>query len=71
MAKKLKGKRARKRYRERKHIVEPVFGWVKNVLGFRAFSLRGQRKVSGEWALICAALNLRRMQDYVMPWDAS
>lgn len=71
MAKKLKGKRARKRYRERKHIVEPVFGWVKNVLGFRAFSLRGLKKVSGEWALICAALNLRRMQDYVMPWEAA
>jgi hypothetical protein len=44
-----------------KHIVEPVFGWVKRVLGFRAFSLRGLRKVAGEWSLVCMALNLRRM----------
>jgi hypothetical protein len=48
-------------YRRRKAIVEPAFGWVKRVLGFRAFSLRGLRKVAGEWNLVCLALNLRRM----------
>jgi len=58
---KLKTKRGREHYRRRKHIVEPVFGWVKRVLGFRAFSLRGLRKVAGEWSLVCLALNLRRM----------
>ena len=61
MQKKLKTKRGRARYRKRKAIVEPVFGWVKNVLGFRTFSLRGARKVAGEWSLVCMALNLRRM----------
>ena len=61
MLKKLKTKRGRARYRQRKSIVEPVFGWVKRVLGFRAFSLRGLRKVAGEWSLVCLALNLRRM----------
>jgi len=61
MRKKLATKRGRARYRCRKHIVEPVFGWVKRVLGFRAFSLRGLRKVAGEWSLVCLALNLRRM----------
>jgi len=61
MLKKLATKRGRARYRKRKSIVEPVFGWVKRVLGFRAFSLRGLRKVAGEWALVCMALNLRRM----------
>jgi IS5 family transposase len=61
MLKKLKTKRGRARYRKRKAIVEPVFGWVKHVLGFRAFSLRGLRKVTGEWSLVCLALNLRRM----------
>ncbi len=30
-------------------------------LGFRPFSLRGLRKVSGEFNLLCLALNLRRM----------
>jgi IS5 family transposase len=61
MLRKLTSKRGRDRYRKRKAIVEPVFGWVKRVLGFRAFSLRGLRKVAGEWNLVCMALNLRRM----------
>jgi transposase len=61
MLKKLATKRGRARYRRRKGLVEPVFGWVKRVLGFRAFSLRGLRKVAGEWSLVCLALNLRRM----------
>jgi hypothetical protein len=61
MRRKLKTKRGRAVYRRRKAIVEPVFGWVKRVLGFRAFSLRGLRKVAGEWNLVCLALNLRRM----------
>lgn len=54
-------KRGRKRYKQRKHIAEPPFGWMKRVLGFRQFSLRGRRKVAGEFDLICVALNLRRM----------
>jgi transposase len=48
-------------YRRRKAIVEPVFGWVKHVLGFRQFSLRGLTKVLSEWNLVCLAINLRRM----------
>lgn len=61
MLRKLKTKRGRARYKKRKGLVEPVFGWVKQVLGFRTFSLRGLRKVAGEWSLVCLALNLRRM----------
>jgi len=61
MQKKLATKRGRARYRKRKAVVEPVFGWIKQVLGFRTFSLRGRRKVAGEWSLVCLALNLRRM----------
>jgi transposase len=61
MLRKLRTKRGRARYKKRKGLVEPVFGWVKNVLGFRAFSLRGLCKVAGEWSLVCLALNLRRM----------
>ena len=61
MARKLKTKRGRRRYRKRKHAVEPIFGWVKSVLGFRSFSVRGIEKVRGEWNLMCLALNLRQM----------
>ncbi|MCA8951072.1 MAG: transposase [Planctomycetes bacterium] len=58
----------RARYRQRKGVVEPVFGWVKHVIGFRAFSLRGLRKVAGEWSLVCMALNLRRMAAKGVGW---
>ena len=68
MRQRLKTDSGRQRYRRRKHIVEPVFGWVKRVLGFRAFSLRGLRKVAGEWKLVCMALNLRRMATMGVTW---
>ena len=42
-------------------IDEPPFGWIKSVLGFRQFSLRGLDKVTGEWNLVTLAVNLRRM----------
>ncbi len=48
-------------YRRRKAIVEPPNGWIKAVLGFRQFSLRGMEKARAEWRLVCLALNLRRM----------
>lgn len=49
------------RYRERKHMVEAVNGWIKHVLGFRRFGIRGHEGASGEWDLVCLAVNLRRM----------
>jgi len=61
MARKLRTMRGRARYKRRKVIVEPVFGWAKQAMGFRSFLLRGVRKVRGEWNLVCTALNLRRM----------
>lgn len=61
MAAKLQTKEGREAYRRRKWIAEPPNGWVKNVLGFRQFSLRGLGRVNAEWKLVCAALNLRRM----------
>ncbi|WP_144022044.1 transposase, partial [Caballeronia sordidicola] len=48
-------------YRRRKWLSEPPNGWVKQVLGFRQFSMRGLTKAQAEWKLVCAALNLRRM----------
>ena len=62
MTKKLKTKTGRKCYRKGKHRVDPVFGWLKSMLGFRAFSLRGLDNVRGEFNLDCLALNLRRLQ---------
>jgi transposase len=60
MADRLKSEGGRARYRRRKAIVEPVIGWIKAVLGFRRFSLRGTTKARGEWNLVCLAVNLKR-----------
>ncbi|MGH9412949.1 MAG: IS1182 family transposase [Terriglobales bacterium] len=62
LARRLRTRHGSARYRRRKAIVEPVFGWIKNVLGFRRFSLRGLRKVRSEWAMVCLAVNLKRLQ---------
>jgi len=65
MKEKLASPQGEATYRRRKAIVEPVFGWIKNVLGFRRFSLRGTNKVAGEWALVCMVVNLKRMSTLV------
>jgi transposase len=61
MVQRLQTPEGRAHYRRRKVIPEPVFGWIKQVLGFRSFSLRGITAVSAEWRLMCAATNLKRM----------
>ena len=61
MAYKLRTKIGNAIYRLRKSTVEPVIGIIKEVLGFRQFSLRGLFAVGGEWTLICLAYNLKRM----------
>ncbi len=48
-------------YKLRQQTVEPVFGILKSVLGFRQFHLRGKAKVSLEWTLVCLAYNLKRL----------
>lgn len=48
-------------YRLRKCTVEPVIGIIKEILGFRQFSLRGQPAAAGEWNLVCLAFNLKRL----------
>ncbi len=48
-------------YAKRKSTVEPVFGIIKEVMGFRHFMLRGIESVKGEWTLMCLAYNLKRL----------
>jgi len=61
MAYKLQTEIGRAIYRLRKRTVEPVLGIIKEVLGFRQFSLRGLVAVAGEWCLVCLAYNLKRL----------
>jgi transposase len=48
-------------YKLRQQTVEPVFGIIKSVLGFRQFRLRGRAEVALEWTLVCLAYNLKRL----------
>lgn len=61
MAHRLKTAAGKALYKLRKQTVEPVFGIIKEVLGFRRFSLRGHAKVSLEWTLVCVSYNLKRL----------
>ncbi|MEX2380846.1 MAG: transposase [Opitutales bacterium] len=61
MAIKLKNKKGSEIYRLRKQTVEPVFGIIKQAMGFRQFLMRGKENVSIEWNLIRAAYNVKRI----------
>ena len=61
MKHRLQTKEGKQVYSQRKSTVEPVFGVIKHVIGFRQFMLRGFEKAKGEWNLICIAYNLKRL----------
>jgi hypothetical protein len=61
MAYKLQTEIGKAIYGLRKSTVEPVIGIIKEVLGFRQFSLRGLGAAAGEWCLVCLAWNLKRL----------
>ena len=61
MRSKLRTESGRALYKMRKAIVEPVFGQIKELRGFRRFSLRGKQNVRREWRLVCAVSNLLKL----------
>ena len=61
MSEKLAAPQGRAQYAKRKWLSEAPNAWIKEVLGFRRFSLRGLDKVRGEWDLVCLALNIKRL----------
>jgi transposase len=61
MARKLRTVKGRATYAKRKGIIEPIFGQLKQVLGFRQFSMRGLAAMRGEWRLMCTVHNLLKL----------
>ena len=61
MAHKLDTPQGQKIYAQRKWMVEAPIGWIKRILGFRQFGMRGLHPVQGEWDLVCLALNVKRL----------
>lgn len=68
MRAKTESEEGRRLLRARSTSVEPAFGIIKSVLGWRRFSLRGLAKVSTEWDLIALAFNCRRLARH---WGAN
>jgi transposase len=61
MARKLRTKKGREMYAKRKGMIEPIFGPLKQVLGFRQFSMRGLASMRGEWRLMATVHNLLKL----------
>jgi hypothetical protein len=62
MRRELSTKRGKAQYGQRKAIVEPVFGQIKEAgVEFRRFSLRGHKNTNREWLLVCTVHNLLKM----------
>ena len=61
MTERLKSEEGRRIYALRNTTVEPAFGIIKSVLGFRHFRLRGLEKVNLEWQLLSTAFNCKRL----------
>jgi len=65
MREKLDSPQGKAIYAKRQKVVEPVFGIIKNVMGFRAFSLRGLQKVRGEFNIVSIAYNIKKITSFL------
>jgi transposase len=54
----------KRRLKARKAIIEPVFGWIKQQLGFRRWTVAGIENVRAQWDLVCATINLKKLYPY-------
>lgn len=61
MSERLSRPENRRLYAQRKQTIEPVFGIIKEAMGFRRFSMRGKSKAKDEWSLVTAAYNIKRL----------
>lgn len=51
-------------YSHRMSVVEPVFGNIGTNKGLNRFSLRGKKKVQGQWQLYCMVHNIEKLANY-------
>ena len=65
MRERMESEESKEIYQQRKVIVEPVFGQIKSG-GFRGFHVRGRDKVAGEFSLVCAGHNIKKMVKAIM-----
>ncbi len=59
----------REAMKKRGRIIEPIFGWSKEAMGFRRWTVRGLEKTKTQWLLVCTAMNLRRLHKFWVSGD--
>ena len=64
MKRKIDGDQGRSIYCRRLGIVEPVFGNIGGSIGIKRFSLRGRKKVNGQWKLMSLLHNMLKIHRY-------
>jgi transposase len=47
--------------KRRKALIEPIFAIIKEIDGFRRFTLNGKEKAKTQWSMICTTVNLKKM----------
>ena len=64
MIEKIDSDEGRATYQQRIGIVEPVFGNIRFVKGMERFTMRGKKKVNGQWLLYCLVHNIEKIKRY-------
>jgi len=64
MKQKIDSEQGRQQYAKRMWTIEPVFGNIKSNKGLSRFSLRGKKKVTGQWMLYCLVHNIEKLWRY-------
>ena len=67
MRRKLTTQRGRRLYEQRRWMIEPVFGQIKENRGIRRFQRRGFNACASEWKLIAASHNLGKLYRHQQP----
>ena len=67
MRRTLTTQRGRRLYEQRRWMIEPVFGQIKENRGIRRFQRRGFNACASEWKLIGASHNLRKLYRHQQP----
>jgi len=69
MREKIDSEQGRHIYSQRLGTVEPVFGHITDAIGLKRFTLRGKKKVDGQWKLMMALHNLLKIHRYGWCWE--
>lgn len=64
MMRRVDSKQGKAIYAHRMSVVEPVFGNIGTNKGLNRLSLRGKRKVQGQWQLYCLVHNIEKLANY-------